>query len=234
MMQKFLLFSLTLFLTALSACEPGWQHTGGLIVLPEVAGPEVQPVGLPQTGNDRRNPPASKAVSLVLPDGWHWVSMGDNLLATRDGVFLHNIIVERIRAGEAKRNSSRKYPLAARSFEDWPVQIPNPPETPFRSGMSPAEAAEAVLKNRRNDPRVIALNVQSVDMQTVAQTPGFKAVYGFQLKVQERWTAYRAVCYGFMLDGSFYGITYTAARRYYYDRDIGNFESVMQSFRVLK
>jgi hypothetical protein len=44
---------------------------------------------------------------------------------------------------------------------------------------------------------------------------------------------YRSIYCGFMLGDWFYGISYTAAVRYYFDRDADTFEAFLESFRLV-
>jgi hypothetical protein len=89
-----------------SACNPGWKSKGGVQTLSEVYLYHAPDPGfLP--GAEVKAPEASKTaasrrVSFALPDGWHWVMRGDDFVATKDGVFLQNIFVERIRADQAE------------------------------------------------------------------------------------------------------------------------------------
>jgi hypothetical protein len=43
---------------------------------------------------------------------------------------------------------------------------------------------------------------------------------------------YRSIYCGFMLDEWFYGISYTAALRYYFERDAATFEAFLESIRL--
>ena len=94
------------------------------------------------------------------------------------------------------------------------------------------DVADVVLSSRANNPGIAGLEVKEVMMQTIAGYQGFKAVYDFRLDVQGRKTPYRTLSYGFMLDEWFYGISYSAALRYYFQKDAEAFDSVLQSFRL--
>jgi len=51
---------------------------------------------------------------------------------------------------------------------------------------------------------------------------------------QERKTPYRSIYCGFVLGEWFYGITYTATQRHYFEKDVEAFESVLQSFQLVE
>jgi hypothetical protein len=100
--------------------------------------------------------------------------------------------------------------------------------------MSPTEAAEVLLASRRNDPGITNVQVLKVDSRTVAGQQAFRALFEFRLKDPEGFPLplYRSVYCGFMLGDWFYGINYTAAARYYFDRDAGTFDSFLESVRL--
>ncbi len=98
--------------------------------------------------------------------------------------------------------------------------------------MSPAEAADVVLASRANNPRIVDFEVREIVPLEFAGNKGFKAVYDFKLNVQGRNTPYQAVYCGVMLNEWFYGVDYSAARRYYFQKDAGTFEALLQSIRL--
>jgi hypothetical protein len=159
--------------------------------------------------------------------------VSNDFVATRDGVFLQNISIERIHVDQTD-GSQRKFALAVLSPKQWPFHTLRSPKKQFLRGMSPAVAYDVALANWMNNAAVLDLHVRSVVFEPVAGFPGFKAEYDFTLKLQERKTAYRAVCRGLLLDEWFYGFTYSAARRYYFERDASNFEKFMQTVRLVQ
>jgi hypothetical protein len=209
-----------------TACNPGWKRQQGAQILPEVYLYNSPDLETPPTATSSR-------VTFTLPDGWHWVMRGDDFIATRNGVFLQNISVERIHVGRVEQ-SDGMFPLAALSSKQWPFRTVKYLKKRFAPGMSPTDAAGVVLASRANNPGVADLDIREVIMQTVAGYQGFKAVYDFRLDVQGRKTPYRTLSYGFMRDEWFYGISYTAAKRYYFQKDAEAFESVLRSFRLVE
>jgi hypothetical protein len=100
--------------------------------------------------------------------------------------------------------------------------------------MPPADAAEVLLDSRGNDPSVTGLEVHKVVTRTVAGQQAFRAVFDFRLKgaAVDPSPLYRSAYCGFVLGDWFYGISYTAAARYYFDRDAGTFETFLDSVRL--
>lgn len=227
-----------------TACSLGWKQTEGAQVLPEAYPGQVSPT-------DDVDGPASRRVAIVLPDGWHWVMRGQDLMATRDGVFLQNIFIERIHVDQVEQSISGMFPLAALSSKQWPLRTVKYLKKRFAAGMPPTEGADVIVGSRANDPSVTDLVVREVVAQQFAGNHGFRAVFDFRLNapvdlrvlggggkseydVRGRRTPYRSVYCGFMLGKWFYGISYTAALRYYFQKDVEAFESVLQSFHLIE
>jgi len=120
----------------------------------------------------------------------------------------------------------------------------------FAEGMASTEVADVILDSRANNPRVTDLQIREVAPLEFAGNHGFRAVFDFRLNtpddrsmlggtmavvdVSGRKTPYRSVYYGIMRGQWFYGISYTAALRYYFQKDLETFETVLQSFQLVE
>lgn len=234
-----ILASLLVLLIA-TACTPTWNHTTGLQTLsashaamaPEQGGLAAHAAGTEPAGRVFD----SRAVSFVVPAGWHWYDRGDDLIATKDGVFLQHLFIERIHVTQTDQAVMGAFPLAAFSTKQWPTRTARSLKKRFTTGMSPADAAEVLLESRRNDPGIADFQVRKVVTRTVAGNQAFRVVFDFRLKKSavDPSPLYRSVYCGFMHDDWFYGISYTAAARYYFDRDAGTFEAFLESFRLME
>ncbi len=226
--------AIILLLTA--ACATMWTHEGGTQTLPEAvprrAGPPSNPLESDVGGDFMLPGPSSLGVTLTLPDGWSSVMRGDDFVATRDGIFLQHVLVERIHIDQIDPSDGISL-LNAFSAHLWPLRTVRYMTRRFSPDMSPADAAEVILASRANNPGLTDLQRQDVAMQSIAGHPGFKATFEFRLNVLGRKTPYRTTCYGFMLDEWFYGISYTAALRYYFEKDVGTFDAILLSFRLV-
>jgi len=220
-----------LILVNTTACNLGWKRSQGVQVLPGVD--LYSSPGYNSSGSEAPSAEVSRRVAFTLPDGWYWVWRGNDFISTRNGIFLQNITVERIQVGQVEQ-SDGPFPQAAISSRQWPFRTVKYLKKRLASGMSPMDVADVVLSSRANNPGVAGLEIKEVMMQTVAGYQGFKAVYDFRLEVQGRKTPYRTLSYGFMLDDWFYGISYSAALRYYFQKDAEEFDSVLRSFRLVE
>jgi len=228
-------FCALLLSLGMSACTPGWKRAGGVETLPALSshvssGLAAAP-GDPAKERQGTKPIQSHRVALALPDDWSWIMRGDDLMATRDGVFLQHMLVERIPVGQAGQSSS-PLPNTAFSPEQWPIRMARYLPRRFTPGMSPEEAAEVVLDSRRSNPGIAGLEIRKVEARRIAGYPGFRAVYDFRVTVLPRRTPYRTIYCGFIRDGWFYGISYTAALRQYFNQDSNTFEEVLQSVKL--
>ncbi len=233
---------------ASAACSPGWKHGGGALTVPashsRLSSGPVGSAGADSPGSPvggKTAPPCR--IALTLPGGWNWFMRGDDLVATRDGVFLQNIFVERIHVDQVEQPVLGTFWLAAFSSKQWPLRTVESLKRRFVREMPAADAAEVLLESRRNDPAVAGLEVREVAVAEIAGNPAFKAVYDFRLKdpgprtsfrdtrlrSPGRMPLYRSVYYGFVRGEWFYGISYTAALRHYFPKDAGAFDSLLRS-----
>ena len=238
-----------------SGCIPRWVPAEGVVDLPALSA--VNPIG--QSGASTETPSdaylstaQSRPLSLVLPRGWNYVMRGDDLLASRDGMFLQHIHIERIRIDQTDQTEQTEqtdqtdgaFPLAALSSKQWPVRTGRYLMGRLTPGMSPLDVAEAVLLSRKNNKGIFDVQVLEMVPWTVAGTPGFRTVLDFHVSVppntpygkhvpsMQRRTPYRSVCYGFIEGELLYVIGYTAAKRYYFERDTETFEEVVRGLTV--
>ena len=218
------------------ACVTRWERTPGVQVLPEIDVDRhvrsVEPATDPTKATGSDNSFRSRRLSFSLPDGWNQVWRENDLLVSRDGVFLQHILVERIHVDQTGGLDGR-FSLATISSKQWPVRTVPYMKKRLAPGMSPFEVAEVVLESRRNNPGITDLVAGEVVPREVAGNPGFMVAYDFRVTVATLKTPYRSVYYGFLKDKWLYGISYTAARRYYFERDVGTFEAVMRSVRLV-
>lgn len=152
----------------------------------------------------------SQNFEVELPSGWHRAARVKNyLLITRDGLPLQQIIIERININKDLEYTKKK----------------------FRKGMLPQEVAEVVIDNSRFNPAVMNLEVLENIPYTVGGFPGFKLVYVYR---DEQGLRRKGIIYGFIFNEWYYGIKYEAPLRYYFDKDIGTFQKVCESFKVIQ
>lgn len=147
--------------------------------------------------------------SVELPSGWMRLNTRDRLYITRDGVLLQNIMIERLNIEKPLEHTKKK----------------------FSKDMLPQEVAEVVLDNISSDQTVLNFEVVENIPARISGFPGFRVVFTYKNKDGLRL---KSICYGFVTNEWFYGIRYTAAHRYYFDKDLKTFERVFESFKLIK
>jgi hypothetical protein len=145
--------------------------------------------------------------SVDVPDGWMKFDSDSYLLISRDGPFLQYIFVE-------SRNLEAPFVHTRRRMN---------------STMLPQEAAEVILDDLSLDRAVRTLHVLENAPARIAHQDGFTLLFTYRngdgLAVKTRYC-------GFIKDRMFYSIRYTAAERYYFDKDLGTFKRVLASFKL--
>jgi hypothetical protein len=220
-----ILFGFMLVLAESSACVSTWKDAhGDMLVAPAYARVHEQTA-------DATNTVPSRALSFTVPAGWHWYIRGDDFVATRDGVFLQQILVERL---HIEQSDQRRGGTGAWSSSAWPVRTAKSLTRRFVAGMPSGDAAEILLASRANDPSITGLTVRKVVTRTIAGQKAFKAQFDFRLKkaLVDPSPLYRSAYCGFMLGDWFYGVSYTATARYYFERDAATFATFLESIRI--
>lgn len=215
-----------LILTACAPWVPTWNHNGGIHTLPASSANYA----LFKFDTQLASATRSRPVTFTMAEGWHWFERGDDLIATRDGVFLEHILIERIHVAQKDQNMGSYN--SAYSTKLWPIRTAKNLKRHFVADMSPADAAEVLLASRRNDPAIDGMEVEKIVTRTVAGRQAFRAVFDFNLKENDKTSSfprYRTIYCGFVDGEWFYGISYTAATRYYFDRDRTAFETFLES-----
>lgn len=152
---------------------------------------------------------SSQNFSVELPEGWMRFNNPDQLLITRDGLLLQYILLKRM---------DIKEPLG---FTKKSIV----------KGMSTYEVSEVVLDDIASNQEVLNYKIIENIPFEIGGMPGFRAVFTFK---NRDGLKLKSVYCGFLVDKWFYEIRYTAALRYYFDKDIRNFELVLESFKLIK
>ena len=166
-------------------CTPLWVRTGGEFV------------------EKRMN------VSVKLPEGWYCMRADKGVfVATRDGLALQQITVERIHVSDELVHTKKK----------------------FSKGMLPHEQANIIIDNNATRKEYLNFSVESNRPAVIDNHKGFRLAYRYKTN----GIPYRSIHYGFMQGDWFYGIRYLSPARHYFDRDSAVFEEAAESMKLLK
>lgn len=142
-----------------------------------------------------------------LPNGWMQLHSPDFLLITRDGILLQNIIIKRMELTEELDNSKKK----------------------FRSDMLPHEQAELIIDDFTSNQSMLNFQLLENRPVTIDGHKGFRIVFTYK---NEDGLRVKSIYNGVMVQDWFYSIRYTAAARYYFDKDLDSFEKTFNSFKL--
>jgi hypothetical protein len=145
--------------------------------------------------------------SVDLPQGWMKLNADKSLFITRDGGLLQNIIVERVDLDEPLKNTKKK----------------------LSKNMLPLEASEVIIDNISSDKAVLNLVILENIPVTIDRNQGFKILFTYKNKDGLK---FKSLYCGFLFESWLYNIRYTAAERYYFSKDVGVFEELLNSFKL--
>jgi hypothetical protein len=112
-----------------------------------------------------------------------------------------------------------------------PLKTRKNPKKKLAKDMLAQETAEVILDNVASNPEITDFKVLENSPMAIGGETGFKAVYTYKNKDGLKC---KSVCCGLIAGEWFYGITYNAAERYYFDKDIETFAKSLQSFKLIK
>lgn len=147
----------------------------------------------------------SEMYSADLPWGWMKYK-GKDLIITRDGVFLEDIIIKRVNVKEKLEHTKKR----------------------FIKGMLSEEIAEIEMDDIIADSDVCNFELAENIPVIISGQNGFKLVYSF---CNKEGLKYKCIHYGFGYGDWVYSLFYTACSAYYFDKNLKDFDSVIQSFK---
>jgi hypothetical protein len=146
---------------------------------------------------------------VEIPQGWMELNSTDFLLISKDGPFLQYMFAQRRQVNQPFQHSKTK----------------------MKKGMMPEEAAKVLLNEITSDQSLYGLEVTEQSQVEIAGHQGFRIQFSNENLTGPR---IKTVYYGF-LDGEwFYNIRYSAAERYYFDKDLETFDNFVRNFRLLR
>lgn len=150
-------------------------------------------------------------IACDLPSGWMRQNTDTLLLITHDGTLLQRIVANRMKIDQKKQFAWTKKRIT--------------------NEMLPQEAAEVILDDFQSNQNIIGSEVEENAPASIGGVPGFKTRIAYKTK---EGLKYRCVYYGALSGKYFYCLFYEAPARYYFDRDVGTFETLAKTFRLLK
>jgi hypothetical protein len=144
-------------------------------------------------------------VTIVAPTDWvHLNARKEGILITRDGAMIQSIQTDFM-------EGDKIFPKTRQAFA---------------KGTPPQDLAQHVIGEMRQLPGMSGLEVKQVDPATVAGRPGFRVLTEWR---NERGATYQRVVAGAEVDGGLLVVQYQALKRYFFARDLGEFERILGS-----
>ncbi len=147
--------------------------------------------------------------AVELPEGWVRENRNDYIHMTRDGFPLQSIYIGRTRIDEFELKYTKKK---------------------LAKGMLPQEVAEVLLDNMASNPAMSNLEVKENSPAKISGKPAAKIVVLYRNKDGLKL---KTISFRLVIDEWLYTVSYTAPIRYYFDRDVKDFEKIVTHFRIL-
>ena len=147
--------------------------------------------------------------SVDIPDGWWKPEYTSKYLLTKDGPYLQYVLIQKRPLNKPFRYTKKE----------------------IRRGMLPQEAAGIIIDELASDRYLMNFSVIENTPATVDRHAGFKILFTYKDK---KGSQFKTLYYGFISANSFYNLRYCAAARHYFEKDIADFEQIINSFKLVK
>ena len=97
--------------------------------------------------------------------------------------------------------------------------------------MLPEEAAQIIVDELISDQNLVNLKVINNTPATIRGYEGFKLLYTYS---DSEGQTYKTLYYGFLKEDTFFNLRFTAEGQIYFQRDIRDFRSILNSFQIFK
>ena len=145
--------------------------------------------------------------AVEIPEGWMRLRTPDYEMLSKDGPYLHYVLIQERLVGQAFHFTHRKL-------------------DPF---MLPHEAAQVVVDNLSADPKIRNFRLHTNAPASMDQNMGFRLVYSY---TDTQGVEVQAVYYGAIIDQRFFSLRYAAAKRHYFAKYLDTFEQIHRSLRL--
>jgi len=155
-------------------------------------------------------PDQLKAPNWVIrsPEGWMHLSTSKSEMLSKDGPYLEYILIQSKSLSQGFRYTNQR----------------------IDPGMLPNEAAQLIVDNMRFDPMIRQFRLLADEPVMVDGHAGFKLTYSYR---DQNGVVLNTIYYGVVLPNLFINLRYTAAQRYYFEKELPAFDEALQSLRFV-
>jgi hypothetical protein len=153
--------------------------------------------------------PASYSFTIDIPEGWRKIDNNRYLFVTKESPFLQYIMVQNRPIDRSFRYTKKK----------------------IKKEMLPEEAAQIIVDELISDQNLVKLKLLDNTPAEIKGHDGFKILYTYS---DSKGQTFKTLYYGFIKADTFFNLRFTAVDRLYFQRDIGAFKRMLNSFQVIK
>lgn len=153
--------------------------------------------------------PASYSFTIDIPEGWRKIDNNRYLFVTKESPFLQYIMVQNRPIDRSFRNTKKK----------------------IKKEMLPEEAAQIIVDELISDQNLVNLRILDNTPAEINGHDGFKILYAYS---DPEGQTFRTLYYGFIKADTFFNLRFTAVDQIYFQRDIGAFIRMLNSFEVIR
>lgn len=147
-----------------------------------------------------------KSWTIDTADGWMRLATPTYEMLSLDGPYLQYVFIQELPLANGLRGSRKK----------------------LNETMLPHEAAEVITDTMLSDQRIRMFKLIRNEPVMVGGKMGFRLVYTY---VDDQGVEMKSDYYGVILSRTFFNVRYTAAERYYFEKDVNAFEKMAASLR---
>jgi hypothetical protein len=152
---------------------------------------------------------AAQNCAVDIPAGWRQIPTKRYFMLTREGPFYQYALVQQRPVDKPFQHTKKR----------------------LKSDMLPQEAAEVLADEMLSDQNL--RNIQIIE-NTPAKVNGSEAFKLVLTYADPEGRTYKTVYYGFLQGDFLYSLRFTAAGNEYFERDLGTFEAMLHSFRIVQ
>ena len=146
--------------------------------------------------------------TVNAPEGWRKINTPKYYMITKDGPFLQYALVQ-------ERPIDKPFLYTQKTL---------------RQGMLPQEVASIVVDELATDRTIIKFEMIENTPVSIKGNEGFKLIFTYK---NRDGSSFKTKYYGFIRDGIYYNLRYTAAQRHYFDKDEKAFDRFIETFRIV-
>jgi hypothetical protein len=150
----------------------------------------------------------SEAYSVEVPGGWMKFDAGAYVMISRDGPYLQYVLFQ-------ERPLKRPFFYAHKRLT---------------ADMLPQEAAQIIIDDLSSDPMVANFTVIENAPAVIDDHDGFRLLFRYR---DPKGLTLKTAYYGFIQGQNYYSLRFTAPQRYYFEKDIDVFESMLSTFHLV-